>query len=84
MVPDRTPPSYARRANDGSRGSGLAEDYKYDIFVSYAHEGAYGTWVKEVFHPLLEGRLHNQAGVDPKRMFFDLRMQRGGLVGSQD
>ncbi len=37
----------------------MAEDYEYDVFVSYRRKQPVMDWVKNHFHPLLEQWLPN-------------------------
>jgi hypothetical protein len=38
----------------------MADDYIYDVFVSYRHRQPVMDWVKNHFYPLLEQRLPDE------------------------
>lgn len=44
--------------------------YEYDAFVSYPHDEPVGTWVRNIFVPLLRPYLRNALG-RPENLFLD-------------
>lgn len=48
----------------------MAEDYEYDVFVSYRHKEPALGWVKNHFYPLLEQWLPNAMPVEHKTTIF--------------
>ncbi len=48
----------------------MAEDYIYDVFVSYRHKQPVMDWVKNHFYPLLEQRLPDELPVEHKTEIF--------------
>lgn len=56
----------------------MAEDYLYDIFISYRHKGQAMEWVRNHFHPLLEQRLPDSLPVQHElSVFIDLDIETG-------
>lgn len=56
----------------------MAEDYVYDVFVSYRHRGQAMEWVKNHFYPLLEQRLPDCLPIDHEpSIFIDLEIETG-------
>jgi hypothetical protein len=48
----------------------MAEDYAYDVFVSYRHKQPVMDWVKNHFHPLLDQRLPDAMPVEHETKIF--------------
>lgn len=56
----------------------MAQDYLYDVFISYRHKAPMGDWVRNHFHPLLEQWLPEFLPVDHEpSIFIDWDMETG-------
>ncbi|MGH9847139.1 MAG: hypothetical protein ACREEM_51240, partial [Blastocatellia bacterium] len=48
----------------------MAEDYEYDVFVSYRHKQPVLDWVKNHFYPLLDQRLPDEMPIEHETKIF--------------
>ena len=56
----------------------MAEDYLYDVFISYRHKPPMGEWVRNHFYPLLEQRLPDCLPVaHDTKIFIDWDIETG-------
>ena len=56
----------------------MAEDYLYDVFISYRHKPPMGEWVRNHFYPLLEQRLPDCLPISHEtKIFIDWDIETG-------
>lgn len=56
----------------------MAEDYLYDVFISYRHRAPVADWVKNHFFPLLDQRLPDCMPIEhAPRIFIDWEIETG-------
>lgn len=54
----------------------MADDYEYDVFISYSHKHPVLRWVQNHFHPELESWLKQSMSYDPK-VYIDWKIETG-------